>query len=162
MKTRKGLAPILATLILITITLTAALGSTMITPDNRGTLIPMVGAIENNLVKEVGDLVNFKAKIKNTGNQESKYLIVVLWKEHEVEEWEQASIEDIVLAPDLTEHIELGSIECTPDMAGKMYDVQFILYDAETENLLDKKTIEMAWSVTEPIVAGSIIGHWIF
>lgn len=162
MKSRKGLAPILATLILITITLTAALGSTLITPVNGGSIIPMASAIEENLVKEVGDLVHFKAKIKNTGNTETKYLIVALWREHGMGEWEQASIEDIILGPDITEHIELGTIECSQDMTGKMYDVQFILYDAETEKLLDKKTLEMAWSVTEPIVAGSIIDQWVF
>lgn len=47
-------------------------------------------------------------------------------------------------------------------MAGKYFDVQFLLYDAHTEKLLDHIALESAWYVSEPIIAGSIIGNWVY
>ena len=47
-------------------------------------------------------------------------------------------------------------------MAGKYFDVQFMLYEHETELLLDTLTMESAWYVKEPIVAGAIIDSWVY
>lgn len=44
---------------------------------------------------------------------------------------------------------------------GKYFDVKFILYDYETEGLLDQKEIDKAWHVKETIVTGTITGFWI-
>jgi hypothetical protein len=55
----------------------------------------------------------------------------------------------------------IGGIECTESMAGKYFDVKFILYEAETETALDEKEIDRAWYVKEIVVLGSIDGFWI-
>jgi hypothetical protein len=47
-------------------------------------------------------------------------------------------------------------------MAGKYFDAQFLLYEHETELLLDTIMLESVWYVNEPIVAGSIIGTWVY
>ena len=154
--------PVIATILLFAITFTVALGENLIIPKNKGELLPMANAMEDNLVKEVGDLVSFRVKIKNTGNQGTGYIISVLWREHGTGEWETACIEDIWLEPEQYEHIEVGSIECVEWMAGKYFDVQFMLYDHETELLLDSAMLESAWYVKEPIVAGAIIDSWVY
>jgi hypothetical protein len=46
-------------------------------------------------------------------------------------------------------------------MAGKYFDVKFILYEAETETALDEKEIDRAWYVKEIVVLGSIDVFWI-
>ena len=162
MNKRKALMPVIATILLFAITFTIALGETLIQPRNKGELLPMANAMEDNLVKEVGDLVSFRVKIKNTGNQETGYIINVLWREHGSGEWETACIEDIWLEPEQYEHIEVGSIECVEWMSGKYFDVQFMLYEHETELLLDSAILESAWYVKEPIVAGAIIDSWVY
>ena len=154
--------PVIATILLFAITFTVALGETLLQPKNKGELLPMANAMEDNLVKEVGDLVSFRVKIKNTGNQGTGYIITVLWREHGTGEWETACIEDIWLEPEQYEHIEVGSIECAEWMSGKYFDVQFMLYEHETELLLDTLTLESAWYVKEPIVAGAIIDSWVY
>ena len=97
MNKRKALIPVMATILLFAITFTVALGETLIQPKNKGELLPMANAIEDNLVKEVGDLVSFRVKIKNTGNQGTGYIVNVLWREHGTGEWKTACIEDIWL-----------------------------------------------------------------
>ena len=162
MNKRKALIPVMATILLFAITFTVALGETLIQPKNKGELLPMANAMEDNLVKEVGDLVSFRVKIKNTGNQGTGYIVNVLWREHGTGEWKTACIEDIWLEPEQYEHIEVGSIECAEWMAGKYFDVQFMLYEHETELLLDTLTMESAWYVKEPIIAGAIIDSWVY
>ena len=152
----------MATILLFAITFTVALGETLILPRNKGELLPMASAMEEDLVKQVGQLVSFRVKIKNTGNQETGYIVNVLWREHGTGEWETACIEDIWLEPEQYEHIEVGSIECAEWMSGKYFDVQFMLYDHETELLLDSAMLESAWYVKEPIIAGAIIDSWVY
>jgi hypothetical protein len=65
------------------------------------------------------------------------------------------SVEDILLDPDVTEQIELDTIECSQGMARKMFDVKFNLYEVEIEELLDELT-------RAPLVTGSVVGHWVF
>jgi flagellin-like protein len=161
-KKRKAITPIIATILLFAITFTVAIGDTLIQPRKKGELLPLALAIEDGLVKDVGDLVSFKVKIKNTGNQGTGYIVRVLWSEHETDEWETACIEDLWLEPEQYKEVEIGSIECSEWMAGKYFDVQFILYEHETELLLDKAIIESAWYVNKPVVAGTIIGHWVY
>lgn len=106
---RRGIAPVLATIILLVVTLSVALGEAVITP-NQGSIMPMAHAIEEDLVKNVGDQVHFKVKIKNTGSVGTGYLVVTMWSEHNTDEWDEARIEDMWLEPDQHEHIEMGSI----------------------------------------------------
>ena len=159
---RKGITPVIATILLFALTFSVAFGETLVKPRSKGEFIPLAYAIEEDLVKEVGDLVSFKVKIKNTGNQGTGYLVMVLWSEHVSGEWETACIEDLWLEPEQYEEFKLGSIECTDWMAGKYFDVQFILYEHDTELLLDKAMLESAWYVSKPIVAGAIIGSWVY
>jgi len=128
-----------------------------------GQFVPMASAMEEPqiLEKEVGQLVHFKAKIKNTGNKETTYVIVVKWREDGTEEWESGGLEDLRLAPEHMETMIIGGVECGEDMAGKYFDVKFILYEAETETALDEKEIDRAWYVKEIVVLGSIDGFWI-
>ena len=156
---RKGLAPILTTIILLALTFTIALGDTML--NRRGVMLPMASATEE-LVKEVGDLVYFKAKVKNTGNQETGYIIIVLLGEHDSGEWETACIEDLWLEPEQYMLVELGGYECGEWMKGKYFDVQFQLYDHESETLLDSVTYISAFYVSEPIIAGAFIDSMIY
>ena len=159
---RNGFATVLATIVLLTITFTAALGEVVLKTNNQGEFLPMAQAMDDELVKNVGDLVSFRVKIKNTGAQASGYLVYVLVSEHGASEWDEVGLEDIWLEPDQYEHLELGGIEVTDSMVGKYYDVQFILYGVEDENLLDSVIIESAWYTPEPIIVGSIIGNWVY
>jgi hypothetical protein len=128
-----------------------------------GQFVPMASAMEEPqiLEKEVGQLVHFKAKIKNNGNKETTYVIVVKWREDGTEEWESGGLEDLRLAPEHMETMIIGGVECTESMAGKYFDVKFILYEAETETALDEKEIDRAWYVKEIVVLGTIYGFWI-
>jgi flagellin-like protein len=159
---RKGITPVIATIILFALTFTVAIGETLIKPRNKGELLPLAYAIEDDLVKEMGDLVSFSVKIKNTGNQGTGYIVMVLWSEHGTGEWETACIEDLWLEHGQYDQITVGSIECSEWMAGKYFDAQFLLYEHETELLLDTVMLESVWYVNEPIVAGSIIGTWVY
>jgi hypothetical protein len=58
--------------------------------------------------------------------------------------------------------MEMGCLEVTEDMAGNYYDVKFMLYEHETEQLLDEETLEAAWYVEEPIVAGAFVDAWVY
>lgn len=148
--------------ILFAVTFAAAFSENLLQPGTGGQFMPMAYATGDGLVKEVGDLVQFKAKIKNTGNLGSGYIVVVLWSEHDSGTWETACIEDIWLETEQYELMELGSMECTEDMAGKYFDVKFKLYQHDTEELLDSAMFESVWYVSEPIIAGSIIDSWIY
>lgn len=132
-------------------------------PGISGQFIPMASAMEEiqTLEKEVGQMVHFKAKIKNTGNMETTYVIHAKWREDGTEEWESCGLEDLRLAPSQIETTVLGGLECTHEMVRKYFDVKFILYDAETEMILDEKEIDRAWFVKEIVVLGTIHGYWI-
>lgn len=153
------MAPILVTVVLLALTLSVAFGESLLDAAQmkRGSLVPMAYATEDSLTKEVGDVVNFKVKVKNTGNTETGYIIIVKWSLHGEGEWETACIEDVWLAPDQYEHMELGCLEVTEEMAGNYYDVKFLLYEHETEQLLDEQALEAAWYVEEHIVAGTFV-----
>ena len=159
---RRGFSPLLVTIVLLAITMSVTLGETILVNQNRGAVIPMARALEEELVKEVGDLVSFRVKIQNTGNQGTGYLVYVMVSEHGASEWENVGLEDIWLEADQYEHLELGNMEVSEWMVGKYFDVQFLLYDHETEILLDSVIIESAWYVPEPIISGSIIGQWVY
>jgi hypothetical protein len=156
---RRGMATILVTLLLFALTLSLALSESFLdaTQIKQGSLVPMAYATEEGLTKEVGEVVNFKVKVKNTGNTETGYIVIVKWSLHGEGEWETASVEDVWLGPDQYEHLELGCLEITEEMAGNYYDVKFLLYEYETEQLLDEKTLEAAWYVEEHIVAGIFV-----
>lgn len=130
--------------------------------DSSGKFIVPASAMEASTVeKEVGDIVQVKVKVKNTGNAETSYLIVVKWKEHGSEGWEHSLIEDIALSPGESELVVLGNVECSEAMMGKHFDVKLLLYEAEKERLLDEKEMLKAWYVKETIITGSIAEYWI-
>ncbi|MBN2333974.1 hypothetical protein JXL21_00340 [Candidatus Bathyarchaeota archaeon] len=161
---RKAVAPVIATVILLALTLTVAFGETFLEIGSmrQGSLVPMAYATEESLTKQVGEEVHFKVKVKNTGNAETGYIVVAKWSVHGEGAWETACVEDIWLGSDQYEHMELGCIEVTEDMAGDYFDVKFMLYEYESEQILDEVTLEMAWYVEEPIVAGSLIDYWVY
>jgi hypothetical protein len=90
------------------------------------------------------------------------YIVTVDWTEHGTNDWERACTEDILLEPEQYEHLEVGLLECTEEMSGKYYDVKLLLFEQDSQQLLDSVEIENAWYVSETIVSGSIIGHWIY
>lgn len=161
---RKAVAPVVAALILLALSLTVAFGDTIleIGKVKQGSLIPLASATEESLTKEVGDVIYFKAKVKNTGSVETGYIIVAKWAEHGTGEWETACTEDLWLEPGGYGHVELGCLELVEGMVGKYFDVKFMLYEYESGQLLDERTVEMAFYVEEPIVAGSIIESWVY
>lgn len=114
---RRGIAPILVTVLLLALTLSVAFGESLLDAAQfkQGSLVPMTYATEEGLTKEVGDVVNFKVKVKNTGNTETGYIVIVKWSLHGEGEWETACVEDIWLAPDQYEHLEMGCLEITED-----------------------------------------------
>ena len=142
---RRARAPVIVTVFLFASTFAVVFSGNLLQPKQSGQFMPMAYATGDDLVKEVGDLVSFKAKIKNTGNIGSGYIVFVYWSEHDSGIWETACIEDLWLEPEQYEHIELGSIECTEEMAGKYFDVKFMLYQHESEELLDSAMIESVW-----------------
>jgi hypothetical protein len=161
---RRGMAPILVTLALLVLTLSVAFGDSLLDAAQmkKGSLAPVAYATEDGLTKEVGDVVNFKVKVKNTGNTETGYIVVVKWSLHGEGEWETACVEDVWLGPDQYQLMELGCLEVTEEMAGNYYDVKFLLYEHETEQLLDDEALEAAWYVEEPIVAGALVDAWVY
>ena len=164
MAKRRGMAPIFVTVVLLALTLSVAFGDSLLDAAQikKGSLAPMAYATEESLTKEVGDIVNFKVKVKNTGNTETGYIIIVKWSLHGEGDWETACIEDVWLGPDQYEHMEMGCLEVTEEMAGHYYDVKFLLYEHETEHLLDEVTLEAAWYVEEYIVSGTFVDAWVY
>jgi hypothetical protein len=132
---------LLAILLMVTVSITGLTFQGKPRVEDSGTsgqFVPMASAMEEPqiLEKEVGQLVHFKAKIKNTGNKETTYVTHM-------------------------ETMIIGGVECTESMAGKYFDVKFILYETETETALDEKEIDRAWYVKEIVVLGSIDLFWI-
>lgn len=126
-----------------------------------GQLVPMASATGPEVLeKEIGQTVHFSATIMNDGNVETVYIIVVLWCEHGTEEWDEAGLEDMVLCPDNYETMTVGGVTCAEWMAGKYFDVKFILYDDEY-HVLDDALIENAWYVKEKVIQGKISGFWV-
>jgi hypothetical protein len=127
-----------------------------------GVFLPIASAMESeNIIKHVGDLVYFKAKIKNTGEIDASYIVIVKWKVHGTEEWETGGIEDIWITTGSHEEITIGFVECNEWMVDKYFDVKFTLYEAETERELDIKEIPEAWYVEEYEVLGTFYSYWI-
>ena len=46
-------------------------------------------------------------------------------------------------------------------MVGKYFDVKFILYQWDTEIVLDDKVIAEAFYVKEVVVSGDVTGYWV-
>ncbi len=160
-KTVKAIVPILVALAVASVALSLeGLPSSGL----RGEIVTPVWAMEPGpLEKNAGQYVSFKAKVKNTGGVNATYVIVAKWREHGTEEWETVGIEDgITLSPgQYSEVFILGNVECTEAMGGKYFDAKFILYDAETETLLDEKYIPEAWLVRSVSIQGMIAGYWL-
>jgi hypothetical protein len=156
---RRAVAPILVTLIVLVFAL--ALGGTLL-PPRSGSLVPLAYATETQLTKRPGEAVNFKVKVLNTGTKATGYVVVVKYAEHGTGGWETAADADAELEPGVYTQLELGGLEVTEEMAGKYFDVLFLLLDAESGETLDQAALEDAWYVEEPIVAGSIIAKWVY
>jgi hypothetical protein len=156
---RRAVAPVLVTLIVLVLAL--ALGGSLL-PQRSGSLVPVVYATKTQLTKRPGETVNFKVKAMNTGTEATVYIVVAKYAEHGSDAWETAAEVDAMLEPGAYIHLELGGLEVTDEMAGKYYDALFLLLDAESEEILDQATLEDAWYVEEPIVAGSIIDKWVY
>jgi hypothetical protein len=60
-----------------------------------------------------------------------------------------------------SETIAIGSLICTEAMMGKYFDVKFILYQCDTEIILDEKVIPEAFYVKEVVVSGDVTGYWV-
>jgi hypothetical protein len=133
--------------------------------NNQGTsgmIVTSAWATTEAIEKDVGQEVCFKAKIKNTGDAETTYLIVAKWCEDGESSWETAGQADVTLAPgEYSEVLIVGSIDCTENMKGKHYDVKFILYDHETETLLDQEELDKAFYVRTTMISGAIYECWI-
>jgi len=154
---------VLAILLLVAISISGVAIPSMNFNDTgiSGQIAPMALAMEPEVLeKEIGQTVHFSAKIMNDGNVETVYIIVVLWCEYGTEEWDEAGIEDMVLNPDNYETMSVGGVTCAEWMAGKYFNVKFILYDAEY-NVLDDAFIEKAWYVKEKVIQGKISGFWV-
>jgi len=127
-----------------------------------GEFIPMASAMETEtLVKHVGEYVHFGVKVKNTGEVEAGYIVVVKWREHGTEEWETGGIEDAWLDPGQYVELTLGYVECAEWMVGSYFDVKFTLYQTETDRTLDVKEVPEAWFVEEHEITGSLYTIWI-
>ena len=155
----------LAILLMVSVSMTGALSSNA--PRFKlvgvtGEFVPMASAMEvDTLVKHVGDVVHFGAKVKNTGDTEAGYIVVVKWREHGTEEWETGGLEDAWLDPGQIAEVSVGFVECAEWMVGKYFDVKFTLYQAETERVLDVKEISEAWFVEAYEVLGTLSSYWI-
>jgi hypothetical protein len=167
MATRKThrIYELLAIVLMVSVSMTGALSIS--TPSFKlagvtGEFLPMASAMEvDTLVKHVGDVVHFGAKVMNTGEIEAGYLVVVKWKEHGTEEWETGGIEDAWLDPEQFGEFTIGFVECAEWMVGKYFDVKFTLYQTETERVLDVKEIPEAWYVEAYEVLGTLSNFWI-
>jgi len=130
----------------------------------RGEIATTAWAMEpETLEKNAGQFVVFSAKVKNTGSVNATYVIMAKWREHGTEEWETVGVEDgISLSPgQCSEIFILGQVECAEGMSGKYFDAKFILYDADTETILDEKYVPEAWFVRSLSVQGIIAGYWL-
>ena len=160
--TRKALAPIITTLFLAIITFTIAIGTTLQNqPTKSGRLIPIAYAVEDQLIKQVGENVYIKVKIENTGTCENVFLLEVKLREHGGEFWETLFLEDMVLDPSQYRIFEFEGVNCGEEMIDKHYDIKFVLIDPESDQVLDEEIVEQAWYVQKSIISASIIGYWI-
>lgn len=155
----------LAILLMVSVSMTGVLSSSV--PSFKlagvtGEFVPMASAMEvETLVKHVGEIVHFGAKVKNTGEIEAGYIVAVKWREHGTEEWETGGIEDAWLDPEQYGEFTIGFVECAEWMVGKYFDVKFTLYQAETEQVLDVREISEAWVVEAYEVLGTLSNYWI-
>jgi hypothetical protein len=159
-----GVLPTLLVLAVVSISLSVlgVQGLLNLETEVSGSILSPVWATElSTLEKEVGQFVHFKATIKNTGNVETTYCIVAKWSEHGVEEGETAGLADAHLSPGQSEMLTIGSVECTEAMMGKYFDVKFVLYQWDTERVLEEKVIAEAFYVQEVVVSGDVTGYWV-
>ena len=127
-----------------------------------GEIVSETWAMTEVLEKDVGETVCFKAKIKNTGNVNTTYLIAAKWCEDETSSWETVGHVEVTLAPgEISEIFIVGNVDCTEEMKGKYFDAKFILYDKETENILDQKELNKAFYVKSAIITGNIYSFWL-
>jgi hypothetical protein len=159
---RKAIASIITTLFLAIITFSIAIGTTLQNqPAKSGRLIPVAYAVDDQLIKQVGEKVYIKVKIENTGTVESVFLLEVKLREHGGEFWETLFLEDMVLDPSQYRIIEFEGMSCCEEMIDKHYDIKFVLIDPESDQVLDEEIVEQAWYVQKSIISASIIGYWI-
>jgi len=159
-KTVQMILPIIATLMIAS----TVLGyQSLLNNGKLGEIVTSTWAVETGtLEKDVGQNVCFKAKIKNTGSLNATYIIAANWRETGTDDWETVGHVIISLGPGQYSEIKLlGSVNCTETMKGKYFDAKFILYDAETETVLDQKLTENAWHVRSTLVSGAIAAFWI-
>lgn len=160
----QGVLPTLMVLAIVSISLSVlgVQGYLNSETEVSGSILSPVWATElPTIEKEVGQYVHFKATIKNTGNVETTYCIVAKWSEHGLEEWETAGLADARLSSGQSETLAIGSVECTEAMMGKYFDVKFILYQWDTERVLEDKMIAEAFYVKEVVVSGDVTGYWV-
>ena len=155
----------IAILLMVSVAITGVLsnGVPSLKPTGvTGEFVPMASAMEvESLAKHVGEAVHFGAKVKNTGQIEAGYIVVVKWKEHGTEEWETGGLEDAWLVPEQYGEFTIGFVECTERMVGKYFDVKFTLYQTETDRILDVREIPEAWFVEAYEVLGTLSNYWI-
>jgi hypothetical protein len=149
----------LATLVIVS----GALAQGILNPGITGEIISTTWAMEmETLEKDVGQNVCFKAKIKNTGDLNGTYIIVAKFKQHDTDDWQIVGQKTLNLTSEQSSEILfIGNVECSEIMIGKYYDAKLVLYEEETETILDQKTIPEAWRVKSTMVSGLITGFWL-
>jgi hypothetical protein len=156
--------PVLAAITLLTVAATIYLspGDRVIT--HASVLdTPELLEIETQTVeKEVGHYVHINARIKNTGEGETCYLIIAQISEDGVDAWEKAGLVDVQLSPGAeSDTLLVGKVKCCEAMVGKYFDVKVLVYRCETESVLDAKEIDKAWHVTADTASGAVSDLWV-
>lgn len=160
------LTPIIGVLSMVAISMTALNYQGLAYSEPSGTsgqIVSLASAVEIQTVeKEVGQFIHIKAKVKNTGDLETTYIILAKWRQDGTEEWETAGLADLRLSSGQESDILIiGAVECTETMMDKYFDVKIILYEYDTETALDEKQIDKAWYVKETLVSGTVTGYWV-
>ena len=110
----------------------------------------------------MGQYVHNNVRIKNTGAGETCYLIIAKISEDGVNAWEKAGVADVQLSPGAeSDTLLVGKVKCGEAMAGKYFDVKVLVYQCETESVLDETEIDKAWHVTADTASGAVTDLWV-
>lgn len=112
--------------------------------------------------KEVGHYVHINARIKNTGEVDTCYLIIAKISEDGVDAWEKVGLADVELSPGAeSDTILVGKVQCREAMVGKYYDVKVLVYRCGTESVLDEQELDKAWHVAAVTASGAVTDLWV-
>jgi len=129
---------------------------------------PMIGAMVSTvsaspdypIQKNVGDIVYFKCKIKNTGSVTHDFNFLVQWAERGTSYSGGLMGGPITLDPNQESDVLELHHTITSDMAGKNYMVRFAVVDAADPNIIyDTKDIFYAFDVAQ--LSAVITSYWV-